>query len=269
MVRQPPLAVALLACVLAFPLSAVPAAAVNLDTTVTPLDVRIGSVPGSATDTWTYSAEAGLQTPLQALAADQPYHLTLHVTPGIAFRLDPADAGLNIILYSQNRAANNGNSVVSSTGIGTVQLVGQNVSSAPVSLDLHDELDATRVGVTIVGPTTYSAVKVQPAQTALVSDLTFDFTLPADFSSSPGGPFDLVDVALAATETVPHGQTGPQIIGFAQVPEPGALAGLLMTLPLISRRRSGFGFWGSAAAVKPSGRSLTPASTAGSASLRD
>lgn len=237
MVRQLPLAAAMLACAVTCLPTPVHAAVVNLDTTLSPQDVLIRSVPGPTADTWTYSAEAALQTPLQGLAANQPYHLTLHMTPGLAFRLDPADAGLDVILYSQNRAATNGTSVVNSTGIGTAQLAGQNVSTAPLNLDLRDELDTTRVGVTIAGSTTYSAVKVQPAQTALVTDLTFDFTPPANFSSSPGGPFDLVSVALAGTESIPHGQTASEIAGFAQVPEPAVPVALLMALPLINRRR--------------------------------
>lgn len=213
---------------------------IDFDTTAAPSNVRISSVPGASQDTWTYSAEASLDAPLQ-LAAGQAYHVTLHTTPGEAFRLDPASADLEVILYTQNRHSSNGSRPVVATGVGTVRLAGTNITASPIDLNLRDELDApTRVGVSLSGPTTYAQVKPDPAAPSLVTDLTFDFAMPADFVDPPAPaiPFSLYAVDLAGTETVPHGQTAPPIAGFAHVPEPIALAPLALAILALRRRRS-------------------------------
>jgi len=95
------------------------------------------------------------------------------------------------------------------------------------------------VGVSLSGPTTYAMVELDPAAQALVTDLTFDFTMPVDFVDPPppAVPFYLYAVVLAGTETVPHGQTAAPIAGFAQVPEPIALAPLAVTTLALRRRR--------------------------------
>jgi hypothetical protein len=215
------------------------AGVIDFDTTATPFVVRFGSVPGASQDTWTYSAEASLDAPLQ-LAAGQAYHVTLHTTPGQAFRLNPATADLEVILYTQNRHSSNGSRPVVATGVGTVRLTGTNVIASPIDLNLRDEVGGTtREGVSLSGPTTYALAKPDPAAQSLVTDFTFDFTMPADFVDPPPPaiPFYLYAVALAGTETVLHGQTGPPIAGFAQVPEPIALAPIaLMTMALRRRR---------------------------------
>jgi hypothetical protein len=218
------------------------AAVITLDTTAIPQNVRNSVIPGATTDMLKFEADAMLGTPLSGLAAGQAYHLALHLTPGTAFRLDPATADLEVILYTQNRAStdSSGGRPIAATNIGSVQLTGQNVTSAPLSVNLKDEIfGGTRAGVSISGPSTYADVKPDPTLRALVTDLTFDFTMPASYTGGTGGPFNILAVDMAGTETVPHGQSGPSIAGFAQVPEPATLGSVGVGGLLMRRRRAG------------------------------
>lgn len=235
------LGVVLLACALAVSTGRIAAAdVINFDTTATPWSTLLGVYPGTTTDTLKYDAYALMDTRPEPLVAGQTYHVTVHTTPGTAFRLDPATAGLEVVLHTQNRASTSGGSTpITATDIGTATLAGQNVTGAPLNLDLRDEnAGASRVGVSAAAPTTYAGIKADPTRAALVTDLTFDFTTPPDYVTGPGTPYYLYSVDLVATQTVPHGQTtGPWIVGFAQVPEPGGLATLCIGALALRRRR--------------------------------
>jgi hypothetical protein len=265
MIQRPGLAILVSACALLTMLVIADApvgvaAVINVDTSVTPWDTLMRSFPGTTTDTLTYAAEAMLDTRSDALAAGQTYHVTLHTTPGTAFRLDPAaGADLEVILYTQNRASSSGGSrPIVAANVGTVTLAGQNVTGSPLNVDLKDEYaGTTREGVSVSGPTTYAGVKTDPTQRALVTDLTFDFTMPADYVSGPGIPYYLYMFDLVGSVTVPHGQTGgPWIAGFAQVPEPAglALAGVLgggLAMRRRERERGRASFRGKGCATNP------------------
>ena len=52
------------------------------------------------------------------------------------------------------------------------------MTASPIDLNLRDELDTpTRVGVSLSGQTTYAQVEFDPTARALVTGLTFDFTV--------------------------------------------------------------------------------------------
>jgi hypothetical protein len=219
------------------------AAVIPLDSTLSPFGVFISYHPGTTSDAWTFGAEARMDTPLTGLAANQSYHVTLHMPTNTAFRLDPATADLSVILYSQNRSASNVSPTVVATNIGTVQFVGQNVTGIAPSLNLRNE---SAGGTTVVGEslasdaTTYAQAKVDPSQRALVTDVVLDFTLPANFNpDAQGQPLQLVALQLAATELLPPGgsatQPPPAIAGFV-VPEPMALAPVLLAGLMLRRR---------------------------------
>src|SRR3954453_8119566 len=75
------------------------AAVIDADSTVLPFAVYFGWTPGSPSDTVFARAEGRLDTPLHDLIPNQTYHLTMHMPANMPFRLDPATADLNVILF--------------------------------------------------------------------------------------------------------------------------------------------------------------------------
>jgi hypothetical protein len=165
--------------------------------------------------------------------------VTYHVRDNQAFRLDPVTSDLDVILYTQNRTPGFAQGTVTATGIGTVRLAGPNITPTPVPVNLRDESSGSqRVGVSFDAPTTFAQLLTDPTQRGLVTDLTFDFTLPADFTQIPGTP-PLEVQSLSLLAPAPGGMRN---IGFALVPEPSSallclVAAALVTPPARARRQ--------------------------------